>query len=99
MPGAIGSFGAALALALGIPGAFAAPAAAQPAEPAAPLSPPVREQILEGLRGSFALPWPELLHKESGSEWSNLLTGFSGGVAFGYPLKLSPPAKSGAGAE
>ena len=96
MRSALGSIGAALALALAVPCALAPPAAAQPAAPAPP---PVREQILEGLRGSFALPWRDLLHEESGSEWSNLLTGFSGGVAFAYPLKLSPPAKSGTGAE
>src|SRR4051812_4837905 len=72
------------------------------AQEAAPPAPPLREQILEGLRGSFAVPWPELLRKQSPSEWSNLLTGCSGGFTFSYPLKplkRSPAAASGSGAE
>ncbi len=70
------------------------------AEEAAAEAPRLRDQIKEGLAGSFALPWHQLLEKESESEWRNLLTGFSGSFAFSYPLKVSSPqAKSGAGSE
>src|SRR5437868_11383950 len=62
--------------------AAAGPAPAQEAPP-----PRLRDQILDGLRGSFALPWNELMQKEDDSEWRNLLTGFSGSLAFSYPLK------------
>jgi len=62
--------------------------------------PRLRDQILEGLRSSFAVPWRELMHKESASEWRNALDGFSGSVAFAYPLKTSAlAAQSGSGTE
>jgi hypothetical protein len=77
-----------LLLAALIPGAAtAAPAQEPAAEP-----PLLRDQIVDGLRGSFAFPWHELMEKEHASEWRNLLTGFSGSFAFSYPLKTSPAA-------
>jgi hypothetical protein len=88
--------GGLVALALGA-------AAVIPARAQEPAPPRLRDQILDGLRGSFALPWHELMEKKSASEWRNALDGFSGSVAFSYPLKTaSPPAsggQSGSGAQ
>jgi hypothetical protein len=85
---------AALLCALAASGA----AAAQEAAPAAP--PSLRDEIRGGLRGSFAVPWRDLLKKDHPSEWRNLLAGFSGSISYGYPLKKTAPQPgTGAGSE
>jgi hypothetical protein len=62
--------------------------------------PSLREQILEGLRGSFVLPWRDLLEKEHDAEWRNLLSGWSGSVSFSQPFQESAPQPgNGLGAE
>src|SRR5262245_45359005 len=53
-----------------------------------------KNDILDGLLSSFALPLEDLLHKKQASEWRNLLDGLNVGGAFSYPLKKSQPQAS-----
>jgi len=50
-----------------------------------------KNEVIEGLLSSFALPLHDLLQKKHASEWRNLLDGWSVGAAFEYPLKENPP--------
>jgi hypothetical protein len=54
--------------------------------------------ILEGLLSSFSLPLQDLFIKKRESEWRNLLTGVTVGLAFDYPLN-SVSRQAGAGSQ
>lgn len=52
------------------------------------------QEIIDGIKSSFSLPWEELLEKEHPSEWRNLFSGFSGNISFDFPLAKEPPRES-----
>lgn len=58
----------------------------------------VESEIWTGIKSSFALPFDEWQQKKYPSEWRNLISGFSGGFSFGYPLTKST-IQSGSGRE
>lgn len=58
----------------------------------------VGAQMLAGLRSSFAVPLHQLDHGPYQSEWANLFAGFSGNLAFDYPLS-SGDAQEGSGTQ
>jgi len=48
-----------------------------------------REEVLEGLKSSFATPWHELLDKKHDSEWRNLFDGVTVSLSSSFPLSRS----------
>jgi hypothetical protein len=48
-------------------------------------------EIMKGIMSSFSLPLGDLLKKKHESEWRNLFSGLSCGLAFNYPLRESRP--------
>ncbi|WP_180137158.1 hypothetical protein [Desulfoluna butyratoxydans] len=44
------------------------------------------QEIYHAALSSFSMPLNDLMEKEHDSEWRNLFSGFSGNVAFNYPL-------------
>lgn len=46
-------------------------------------------EILKGLKSSFAFPLKDLWKRKYDTEWKNIFAGFSGGFGLGYPLSKS----------
>ena len=56
-------------------------------------------EVIAGLLRSFDTPLGDLTRKQYPSEWQNLLSGFSGRIAFEHPLTTKPLSGSGSQGE